>query len=164
MDWQEVMANPQLKHLPFKIEINRYGVLEMSPTSFIHGLYQTAIVQQLLLLAPNGLSATETPIQFGEATRVPDAIWMCMTFYKAHQHDVQLSAAPEICIEVISPSNTKSEIKEKTNTYFKLGGLEVWLCDQNGAMRFYDNNGQLSHSTLIPNFPAQIQPQFPDVD
>ena len=30
MLWSEVITNPYLKNLPFKIELNRYGKIEMS--------------------------------------------------------------------------------------------------------------------------------------
>ena len=33
MQWQEVIAHPSLQDLPFKIELNEYGKIEMSPAS-----------------------------------------------------------------------------------------------------------------------------------
>lgn len=37
MQWSEVITNPFLKNLPFKIELNKWGKIEMSPASNQHG-------------------------------------------------------------------------------------------------------------------------------
>ncbi len=31
MQWSELIDNPYFKNLPFKIELNRYGKVEMTP-------------------------------------------------------------------------------------------------------------------------------------
>jgi Uma2 family endonuclease len=157
MIWQEAIQNPTLQNLPFKIEINQQGVLEMSPTSFRHGLFQTAIIKYLFKHGSHGIASVETPLQVDIGTRVPDVVWMTRAFYKLHSQHLQLSTAPAICIEVLSPANSQNEIHAKIKMYFGLGALEVWLCDQNGAMQFYDPNGQVELSKLIPEFPSIVQ-------
>lgn len=37
MEWSEVIYNPFLQDLPFKIELNKFGKLLMSPASNSHG-------------------------------------------------------------------------------------------------------------------------------
>ena len=37
MEWTDVLENPLLKNLPFKIELNKFGNLIMSPSSNNHG-------------------------------------------------------------------------------------------------------------------------------
>ena len=44
MTWADVMAHPQLQDLPFKIELNRWGRIEMSPASNEHGKVQMRCV------------------------------------------------------------------------------------------------------------------------
>ena len=39
--------------------------------------------------------------------------------------------APEICVEVTSPSNSKEEIEHKTELYLAKGALEVWVVIKN---------------------------------
>ena len=38
------------------------------------------------------------------------------------QNPVALERAPEICVEVLSPSNSKPEMEEKRALYFEAGG------------------------------------------
>ncbi len=38
MNWQEVCENPNLQNIPFKIELNEYGQVVMSPMKVIHSL------------------------------------------------------------------------------------------------------------------------------
>ena len=40
--------------------------------------------------------------------------------------------------------------------YFAAGALEVWVCELDGKMRFYDRNGEIMKSFLAPKFPAKI--------
>jgi len=40
MEWTDVVDNPLLQNLPFKIELNRWGKILMSPASNNHGILQ----------------------------------------------------------------------------------------------------------------------------
>ena len=64
--------------------------------------------------------------------------------------------APEICVEVVSASNTGEEMEEKKSLYFARGAQEVWVCE-NGVMRFYRPDGPLEKSVLVPDFPKRIE-------
>jgi len=61
--------------------------------------------------------------------------------------------ASEICIEVRSRSNTDTELAAKRALYFDAGALEVWVCDENGQLRFFDPENELAQSNLVPSFP-----------
>ena len=74
----------------------------------------------------------------------------------AHGRETPLTRAPEICVEVISPSNTASEIEEKKQLYFEAGAKEVWLCDDDGTMRFFLPGSLVPASLLCPDFPVRI--------
>ena len=43
--WAELCNDPRLRDLPGKIELNAYGVIEMSPDSNRHGINQVAIAR-----------------------------------------------------------------------------------------------------------------------
>ena len=43
MEWAQVINNPFLKDLPFKIELNKWGKILMSPASNSHGHIQFEI-------------------------------------------------------------------------------------------------------------------------
>ena len=66
-----------------------------------------------------------------------------------------LPEAPPICVEVLSPTNTKGEIEGKRELYFERGAREVWVCDLDGKMAFYNpsapNSGTLGHLPKVPS-------------
>jgi Uma2 family endonuclease len=67
--------------------------------------------------------------------------------------------APEICVKVLSPSNTLPEIREKMALYFDAGAKEVWLCKKSGLIEFFIGTASASAkaSILCPKFPARVE-------
>ena len=47
MTWEQVLTNPFLQNLPFKIELNRFGQVLMSPASNRHGMIQSDVGYEL---------------------------------------------------------------------------------------------------------------------
>ena len=43
MQWSEVLISPYFKNLPFKIELNQFGRVLMSPASNVQGAIQMGI-------------------------------------------------------------------------------------------------------------------------
>ncbi|MBV9998896.1 MAG: Uma2 family endonuclease [Verrucomicrobia bacterium] len=68
--------------------------------------------------------------------------------------------APDICVEVQSPSDTPPKLREKAAAFFGVGVREVWVCDRKGKMRFYGPEGPLERSGLCPEFPDEIPAKF----
>ena len=66
--------------------------------------------------------------------------------------------APEICIEVLSRSNSREEMLGKMKLYFAAGASEVWLCGEEGDMEFFTSARPeaLATSPLCPDFSAQL--------
>lgn len=158
MNWEQVCASPHLRDLPFKIETNRYGQVVMSPATNWHGRYQSSI--SILLYELTGSRERifiECVIETSEGTKVADVAWASFEFLSAHKHEASYSKAPEICVEVISPSNSEAEMAEKRRLYFEQGAQEVWICDDDGQMFFFASEGQLAQSQLIPEFPSSIE-------
>ena len=54
--------------------------------------------------------------------------------------------APEICVEILSPSNSDEEMRIKTDLYLACGAQEVWLINAQGKLRFFSHSGELSSS------------------
>ena len=150
MNWQEVCNDPILRDLPYKIELNEWGQIVMSPASSRHGILQGLLIDALNRLKKDGLVFPECPIQTSKGVKVPDVVWVSSQFLKEHADETPFSKAPEICIEVLSPSNTQQEMLEKSELYFARGTQEVWICDEQGNLSFYDCTGQLTRSRLFP--------------
>ena len=157
MRWQEVCENPQLQDLPFKMELNHWGQLIMSPAKNIHSVLQGRIQVELFKrLGDHGVIIPECAIQTSDNVKVADVAWISPERYHRVKHEIAYSTAPELCIEVISASNSKEEMSEKKALYFEAGAVEVWLCSPEGEIDFYDRSGELATSRLFPGFPLQV--------
>jgi Uma2 family endonuclease len=156
MTWQEVIEHKSLENLPFKIELNARGAIEMSPATNRHGIYQMLIGATLLQLLDNGISISECSIETADGVKVADVTWLSRDFLAIHGDTTPFLVAPEICVEIISPSNSKQEILSKIGLYFGAGAKEVWTCNLEGNMVFYDFEGIISQSVIAPNFPKLI--------
>jgi Uma2 family endonuclease len=64
--------------------------------------------------------------------------------------------APEICVEIESPSDSRGEREERKRLYFEKGAAEFWVCDLDGRMEFHDSTGSIPQSRLCPEFPPKI--------
>lgn len=156
MNWQEVCENPSLQDLPFKIELNEKGEIIMNAVRVIHSLYQGEIEYLLRTLLRGGKTLPECAIRTSKGTKVADVAWATTNTVRKVKDEVECSIAPEICVEVISTSNTEDEMKEKADLYFEKGAREVWICE-NGVMRFYNAGGKMEKSVLAPDFPKKIE-------
>lgn len=157
MKWQEVCENKYLQDLPFKIELNKWGQIVMIPTKPKHSVYQGIIQDLLNSLIKTGFAFPECAIQTEDNVKVADVVWCSDQRLDIIEEEIAASIAPEICVEVKSASNTSEEILYKKDLYFGAGAEETWLCDEAGRMSFYNGQGQLSQSLLLPDFSKQIR-------
>jgi Uma2 family endonuclease len=156
MDWAEIVDNPYLQDLPFKIEQDRYGNILMSPVSNWHSELQAEIAYLLRKLLDGGKALTECSVATTEGVKSPDVAWASDAFLSANRRSTPFTEAPEICVEVLSPSNSRVEMDEKRSLYFAAGSAEVWVCDKDGRIDFFAPTGSLTMSALAPDFPTQV--------
>ena len=97
-----------------------------------------------------------TVIDTEDGNKVAAVTWMSAAFLRANKGQSSFRSAPEICVEVRSPSNSADELMEKKELYFKAGAQEVWIREASGRMLFFDANGPLDHSALCPSFPQEV--------
>ena len=155
--WEEVCADPRFSDLPFKVELNRYNQLIMAPPNYRHSRRQLKIGLLLSRLLKGGEASTETAVRTSDNVKVPDVVWASREIVQRYADAYDLPVAPEICVEVLSPTNSPAEIAQKRALYFEAGAREVWICDLEGAMHFHAPAGPLERSALCPKFPAQIK-------
>jgi len=125
MQWSEVITSPYLQDLPFKIELNRYGKIELTPASNKHGSLQYKIGSFLERKLKKGEVLVECSIQTSEGVKVADVAWCSKTFIKKNGYETPYTQAPELCVEVVSPSHSKQEMLEKAELYLQAGAEEV---------------------------------------
>ncbi len=157
--WAELLNDPALAKIEGRIETDRHGHIILSPPPApSHGSYQAEIGRLLGNLFPEGRVLTECPISTADGVKAADVAWASPERIKQLGEEVCFSDAPEICVEVLSPSNTQAELDEKMALYFDAGAKEVWLCAQNGIMRFFNSGARpIKSSKLCPDFPQQVK-------
>ncbi len=160
MKWSEVIAEKNLQDLPYKIELNEWGNIVMSPASNRHSFLQMAIAMLLAAQKPDGHTFNECSVETSQGVKVADVIWGSSDFFSLYQLDTPYLVAPELCIEIMSPSNSMDEMKEKKDLYIERGAAEVWICEESGDITFWDNQGKISTSVLFPDFPESINVPF----
>ncbi len=148
MEWSEVINNPILKDLPFKIELNKFGKLLMSPASNSHGRTQMKLGNNLTNKLPNGEVISECSIQTSEGVKVADIVWASNEFINTYAYKTPYPKAPEICIEIVSPSNSKAEMAEKIELYLAKGAQEVWIAHEDEKIETYTHEGQIAKSKI----------------
>nr|VFJ42247.1 MAG: Putative restriction endonuclease [Candidatus Kentron sp. FW]VFJ49895.1 MAG: Putative restriction endonuclease [Candidatus Kentron sp. FW] len=143
MQWCDVLSDPCLRDLPYKIELNERGKIEMSPASNRHGFAQSEIGFLLRKTLPEGKTITECAIRTTDGVKVADIAWGSKAFFE-RQSIAQdpFDEAPEICVEIISPSNSDAEMQRKIDLYLGQGAREVWLVDLEGNCRFFGRDGE----------------------
>lgn len=157
MHWQQVLADPTLQDLPYKIETNEWGQIVMTPATNELSLVQTLIAGFLMERRSRGIVLTECSIDTLRGVKVADVVWASADFHATHGTETPYPVAPEICVEVISTSNTKREMQEKIALYLAKGAHEVWICDAKRRMHSYDHSGEKTQSTIFPAFPGKIE-------
>ena len=149
MQWVDVMADPCLKDLPYKIELDERGRIVMSPASNRHGKLQAKTIQLLAHLLNEGDIVTECSVGTHAGVKVADVAWLSPTFSERHGEATPYPEAPDLCVEVLSPSNSLSEMTEKVRLYLGYGAKEVWLVDDDGSIRAFGPEGERFQSVLL---------------
>jgi Uma2 family endonuclease len=162
MTWQEVCEDQRLADLPFKVELDQWGQIVMSPADYQHSLFQGEVLRWLNQLLPEGRAVPECAVETAEGTKVPDVVWISPERQKQMRGRASCPIAPEICIEILSPSNPQAKVlgtvdrPGKRELYFEAGAQEFWLCGEKGGLRFFNCHGEISESALCPDFPRNL--------
>ncbi|MBF0238878.1 MAG: Uma2 family endonuclease [SAR324 cluster bacterium] len=157
MNWLEVCNDPCLQDLPYKIELNRDGDIVMSPVRVRHSVYVRRIQVLLEKLLLHGICPPEFPVMTVDNVKSPDVVWISDELFEQVKEEEASPVAPEICIEVKSPSNSWTKMLNKAALYFEKGAKEVWICDEQGNMSFFDPEDKLPTSRMVPDFPQYIE-------
>ena len=154
--WQEIVADPSLRELPYKVETNRRGQIVLSPHQPDHSYTQGDIIELLYERAAGGRPFPEFPLTTEAGIRVPDVVWVSPE-RRTEMEDTgePPTLAPELCIEVMSENNDWDEMHEKRTLYLEASAAEVWIVTESGEVRFFADE-EMDASALVPGFPNQL--------
>jgi len=142
-------------NVPGKVELDAWGRIVMTPPSFYHGVIQGRLARKLAALG--GDAVTEAPIATPNGLFLADVAWASAQFMSAHGSKFAPTRAPEICIEIVSASNSVKELGEKRDAYFAAGAQEVWcLFLQSKRFVFHGQAGLLPKSA----YPVDLDDVF----
>jgi Uma2 family endonuclease len=150
MDWAGVINNPFLRDLPFKIELNKWGKILMSPAGNNHGRLQYRVGNRIHRAKGSGEIIMECSVQTADGVKVADVAWASEEFIRRYGYATPYPQAPEICVEIMSPSNSRGEIEEKVQLYLAKGAHEVWIVSEDEQIRYYTYRGEIEESEESP--------------
>ena len=149
--WQELMENPLFRDVPYKVELNKFGQILMSPASNRHGILQFNVGSEIKAKLGGGVIVTECSILTNEGVRVAHVAWLSDDFFAEFGEETPYPKAPEICVEIKSPANSKAEMEEKIRLYLEKGAQEVWIVDEYGKVAVHTHVGKIKKSKLVKN-------------
>ncbi len=182
--WLVLSGNPVRKKIAltpeFEDEIyssGRYEIVcgeikERSMPSPVHGRIQAKISAKLLLHVEEnnlGVVYTETHFEFAEnLSRVPDVAFISFERFPESGEDKSSKwhIAPDLAVEVISPTDDYEDVQEKITEYFTFGVRQVWIISpESKTLTVYfahgrensDRNGRTNRRRNFAGFPFEIE-------
>lgn len=157
--WDEICEDKNLRDLPFKIELDRWGRIIMSPVKPDHSELQAEIAHLLRTFLPDWSILVECAVDTSEGTRAADVAAMTADARSRYRGVSSLPCSPEICVEVLSDGNTDEEMVEKRRLLAEKGCVEFWTCGPSGMMAFRKaaDGSILAQSILCPRFPVRVE-------
>ena len=154
--WKEIARDPVLQDLPYKVETNAQGQIIVSPHQNSHSFLQASVRDLLQEQLSEGVVVPEFAIATEQGVKVPDVIWTS----SERREEMEATGdpttlAPELCVEVMSDTNTEEEMQQKRSLYLQAGAEEVWTVDREGHVRFFGAT-ERKRSSLAPDYPRQV--------
>lgn len=159
--WEGVLHDRALRDLPYRIEINKWGHLEMTPPATPHHMRIGTRLARLLDQRLGGEAFTECAILTSGGVRIADVVWCSPAFLSTHGGELDdwaaaLSQAPDLCVEVRSPSNTYGELQERIALFLAAGAREAWILHPTGRVDCFGAEGLLTASRIVPDWTQSI--------
>ena len=133
----------------------------MSPHRKEHSDLQGDVLTLLVTTAApadEGRARPEYPVATSDGIKVPDVVWISAERDADAPDEAEASPVmPELCVEVLSTSNTEAEMDRKRHLFFERGAEEVWVVEADGRVRFFGPDGERERSTRAPDFPTRVE-------
>jgi Putative restriction endonuclease len=96
-------------------------------------------------------------IHTADGVKAPAIAAASARFVEATDEHGFLTRAPELCIEIMSPSNSREEMRHKSLLYLAAGAVEAWVCAEDGQMHVFAGTGRSKSSRLVLDLPGKIE-------
>ncbi len=157
-------------------EVNAGELIIMPPSKFLH----SRVVRKIFKAIETALEA----MKFGEVLaeagyvlscdpltiRQPDISVISSERIRTTRDDGYVEGAPELAVEVVSPSDSVQDLEVKVDQYLVSGAKQVWIVSPNtkrvyvfspsSQPRIYDETQTLDGGDLLPGFSVKIADFF----
>ena len=160
-----------------KLELVKGEIIAMPGPGLEHGEIQLslgALIKNFLKANKIGRVFVESGVvteRDEDTTRGPDVSYYSKERLPLEKRVVKYNdQPPDLCVEVISPSNTKKEIRDKIQEYFTVGVRMVWTVDpedrsvtvltspKQGRTLYEDS--EIDGGDVLPGFACKVSELF----
>lgn len=180
---ERVYTANDLLHMPDKekrYELIHGELITMSPTGEPHGALSLALGALIwnhvrtnrlgrVYGAETGFVISTNP----DTILAPDAAFISTERARPMSQNFA-PVAPDLAVEIVSPSNTAKEMNEKVSLYFQAGTQQVWIVyPETQTLHLYDSatsvtiltrKDTLDGGRLLPNFKLPLEELFTVLD
>jgi Uma2 family endonuclease len=162
---------PLLESRDVWYELVEGEVVTVSPGMFLHNRVRDTLYYLLRVFLEShklGIVISEQPFHlFGRTVRLPDVAFVSKG--KDLPARSLPDGAPDLAVEVVSPSNTPRELDQRISDYFKGGSKRVWLVypeDREvyvyglAGVKRLQGDDVLEDSELLPGFSVKVSDLF----
>jgi Uma2 family endonuclease len=155
-------------------ELDEGELLSMPPALTLHGIVLTEIVfllrrfsgRQKLGLVITGVGFRLAP----DTVRAPDVSFIRAERVRALDLEQRFEGAPDLAVEVISPSESAADIAHKVRQYLRAGVEIVWVVyprdcsvhvfEPSGSARILEAGDLLEAPAILPDFSVCVSELF----
>jgi Uma2 family endonuclease len=143
--WKALEKDPDS---PDRHELTEFGELVLSPKpTNDHQRAALAVVRALeAQLGPE--AGMEISVLTDRGIRVPDVVWMPAARWREAKGKSPCPFVPDVCVEVLSPGNSRAEIMMKVGAYLRGGAREVIVVGLKGEVECFGAEGKRKASVL----------------
>jgi len=158
---------PEIAHGK-RCELLRGELVEMPPPQKKHSWIVARLIAWMFPFVREGkLGVVGTELGFilqrnPDTVRAPDVYFVSVSRWGDPDADDYFEGAPDLAVEVLSPSDRASEVQEKIREYLAAGCPLVWVVDPGsetvtayhpgGDAQIYSGNQEVTGEQVLPGF------------